>query len=295
MGRSLHLVYSSSQDRLKLKVKIVLSNTQEAPPAPLAATTLRTQLNEIRHLAATHNAMDRGHKHHNGTSFVHLWFRPTTTINLESSLPNDRPQSMRPDAPEFMPSVLHPANTEASTAPRLGTGADDFTPKAEEEPKGLPLAPPPTGADTLNEPDEDEPGPLLPVTPNLTVAASEPVESPRALEPARAPEPVCASLPAPVDPVDNPLARELGASSVLAFLRGETDQAPREDDVVVPVPPVPRERSPTMTQRPQAEASRSMGGGSSGDLVSAEATPEVLSQSRIFAPKRRKKANQTTR
>ena len=46
---------------------------------------------------------DRGHRHSNATSYVHIWIRsPTAKVSLAEAMPSTT-HVMRPDAPEFFP------------------------------------------------------------------------------------------------------------------------------------------------------------------------------------------------
>ena len=120
MGRQLHVVYSTSADGGKLKVKIVLSSPRQPNnAAPYVTQSLEHQLQHVRYLVTHNLCTDRGHRHSNGTSYVHIWVRPPPVpISLADSTLSTQP--LRAEAPEFSPQAPPATSQSASLGAAAG-------------------------------------------------------------------------------------------------------------------------------------------------------------------------------
>ena len=120
IGRQLHVVYSTSADGGKLKVKIVLSLPRQLNnAAPYVTQSLEHQLQHVRYLVTHNLCTDRGHRHSNGTSYVHIWVRPPPVpISLADSTLSTQP--LRAEAPEFSPQAPPATSQFASLGAAAG-------------------------------------------------------------------------------------------------------------------------------------------------------------------------------
>ena len=125
IGRQMHLVYSVSADGNSLKIKVVLSPPREANNAsPYVTQALEQQLQYIKLLVTQNLCTDRGHKHTNGTSYVHIWVRPPPVpISIASATLT---HTLRAEALEFTPIATPIAPQLAGSG--AAAGASDGTP-----------------------------------------------------------------------------------------------------------------------------------------------------------------------
>ena len=99
MGRSLHMSIGAARDEGKLKVKFTLAPPSQGRYDPVVANSLNLVIQRLRGMAQEFEAMDRGHRHSDGTSVVSVWMRPTSGCLLYTSpSPRDATLSRMPSS-----------------------------------------------------------------------------------------------------------------------------------------------------------------------------------------------------
>ena len=87
MGRKMHVVVGQALDSSKTKIKVVLDPPSSGTLGPFTAEAIIATLRLIRNWAIDGSAMDRGHKHSNGQSFVHIWLSITPSGTQSRAAP----------------------------------------------------------------------------------------------------------------------------------------------------------------------------------------------------------------
>ena len=83
MGRMACLSFGAAQDSSKVKVKVVLAPASGGANAPFVAESLLAHLQSIRQVAIRGVAVDRGHRHSDGSAEVRIWISPVVDDSAE--------------------------------------------------------------------------------------------------------------------------------------------------------------------------------------------------------------------
>ena len=165
MGRLVRISFGRALDPSKAKVRIMLpaASSVVIPPATLMVAT--ALLRSLRDLAVSPNCscMDRGHRHHDGTSEISIWLQPKVDVQsspktrtrrltrsslLQASLPATAPPPFAAVPEEVAP------RSDAATA-----GSDTRCPAAARLLAPLhPQGPPLEAAVTLQRGELQPPG-----------------------------------------------------------------------------------------------------------------------------------------
>eukprot|EP00747_Dinoflagellata_sp_TGD_P183550 gnl/TRDRNA2_/TRDRNA2_38496_c0_seq1.p1 gnl/TRDRNA2_/TRDRNA2_38496_c0~~gnl/TRDRNA2_/TRDRNA2_38496_c0_seq1.p1 ORF type:complete len:270 (-),score=5.56 gnl/TRDRNA2_/TRDRNA2_38496_c0_seq1:244-1053(-) len=84
-GRRGRLSIGAAHDRHKVKLHVTLEPPGNGAIDPIICTTLTATLREIRALAISEVAVDRGHRYSDGTSVIAIWMHRPSDNNLLSS------------------------------------------------------------------------------------------------------------------------------------------------------------------------------------------------------------------
>ena len=75
MGRRVHVSYGAAQDPTVVKVKITLASPASGEASPVLKVLMGSTLLHLRELVSANVAVDRGHRHSNGSAIVSIWIR----------------------------------------------------------------------------------------------------------------------------------------------------------------------------------------------------------------------------